>query len=71
MDLVPLLADSEAKILFVIADGLGGIDNKGRGTELEAARTPNLDRLASQGATGLIYPVAPGITPGSGPGCSA
>ncbi|NMT63892.1 2,3-bisphosphoglycerate-independent phosphoglycerate mutase [Marinobacter orientalis] len=68
MDLVPLLADSEAKILFVIADGLGGIDSEGRGTELEAARTPNLDRLASQGTTGLTYPVAPGITPGSGPG---
>ncbi len=68
MDLKPLLVDSDAKILFVVADGLGGIDSKGRGTELEAARTPNLDRLASQGATGLTYPVAPGITPGSGPG---
>lgn len=68
MDLVPLLAESETKILFVVADGLGGIDSKGRGTELEAARTPNLDRLAKQGATGLTYPVAPGITPGSGPG---
>ncbi|XKH59126.1 2,3-bisphosphoglycerate-independent phosphoglycerate mutase [Halomonas sediminis] len=68
MDLRPLLTESEAKILFVVADGLGGIDSEGRGTELEAARTPNLDRLASQGATGLTYPVAPGITPGSGPG---
>ncbi|CAM4190944.1 2,3-bisphosphoglycerate-independent phosphoglycerate mutase [Vreelandella rituensis] len=68
MDLRPLLTESEAKILFIVADGLGGIDSGGRGTELEAARTPNLDRLASQGATGLTYPVAPGITPGSGPG---
>ncbi|WP_404361789.1 2,3-bisphosphoglycerate-independent phosphoglycerate mutase [Marinobacter sp.] len=68
MDLRPLLAESETKILFVVADGLGGIDSEGRGTELEAARTPNLDRLARQGATGLTYPVAPGITPGSGPG---
>ncbi|WP_166260664.1 2,3-bisphosphoglycerate-independent phosphoglycerate mutase [Marinobacter salicampi] len=68
MDLRPLLTESDTKILFVIADGLGGIDSEGRGTELEAARTPNLDRLASQGATGLTYPVAPGITPGSGPG---
>ncbi|GGY76791.1 2,3-bisphosphoglycerate-independent phosphoglycerate mutase [Marinobacter zhanjiangensis] len=68
MDLNPLLVESEAKILFVIADGLGGIDSGGRGTELEAARTPNLDQLARQGVTGLAYPVAPGITPGSGPG---
>lgn len=68
MELVPLLTKSETRILFVVADGLGGIDSEGRGTELEAARTPNLDRLASQGTTGLTYPVAPGITPGSGPG---
>ena len=63
-----LLRESDAKILFVIADGLGGIDYQGRGTELEAAQTPNLDQLAREGATGLIWPVAPGITPGSGPG---
>lgn len=64
MDLRPLLVESKTKILFVIADGLGGIDSEGRGTELEAARTPNLDRLAQQGATGLIFPVAPGSGPG-------
>ncbi|HEX9636125.1 MAG TPA: 2,3-bisphosphoglycerate-independent phosphoglycerate mutase, partial [Acidobacteriota bacterium] len=37
-------------------------------TPLEAARTPNLDRLAAEGAVGLQDPVYPGITPGSGPG---
>lgn len=68
MDLGHLLQKSDAKILFVIADGLGGLDVDGRGTELEAARTPNLDRLAREGTTGLMIPVAPGITPGSGPG---
>lgn len=67
-DLVPRLQQrNETKILFLIADGLGGIPGA-RGTELEAATTPHLDRLASQGATGLLVPVGPGITCGSGPG---
>jgi 2,3-bisphosphoglycerate-independent phosphoglycerate mutase len=35
---------------------------------METARIPNLDRLASEGACGLLRHVAPGITPGSGPG---
>jgi len=37
-------------------------------TELEAAATPNLDRLAARGTSGSSVPVLPGITPGSGPG---
>src|SRR5688572_20267704 len=37
-------------------------------TELEEAATPHLDRLAAEGVTGLLEPVGPGITPGSGPG---
>ncbi len=37
-------------------------------TELETARTPNLDALARTGVCGGSIPVKPGITPGSGPG---
>ncbi|MEL7673850.1 MAG: 2,3-bisphosphoglycerate-independent phosphoglycerate mutase, partial [Chloroflexota bacterium] len=36
-------------------------------TELEAAHTPNLDRLAREGSVGLSIPVARGVAPGSGP----
>src|SRR5256885_12251447 len=37
-------------------------------TELESARTPNLDACVREGISGLTIPVLPGITPGSGPG---
>ena len=37
-------------------------------SELDASHLPNLDRLAGCSACGLTDPVAPGITPGSGPG---
>lgn len=63
-----LLRPSDSKIVMLILDGLGGIRN-GRieATALEAADTPNLDRLASEGACGRSLPISTGITPGSGP----
>lgn len=65
----PLVVRNETKIVLVVADGLGGLPMEPGGpTELEAARTPYLDRLAAEGAVGLSTPVAPGIAPGSGPG---
>ncbi len=57
-----------SKIVLLIMDGLGDLPGANGLTPLEAARTPNLDRLASQGICALSTPVAPGITPGSGPG---
>src|SRR5690606_25232085 len=67
--LIPKLAQpNDRKIAFVIADGLGGISGDAAGTELELADTPHLDQLARIGVTGLLDPLAPGITCGSGPG---
>ena len=69
-DLIKELREaSSSKIVLMVADGLGGLPiEPGGKTELETARTPNLDALAAEGTTGLATPVLPGITPGSGPG---
>src|SRR5438874_3892658 len=69
-DLVAELRETnDSKIVLLVADGLGGLPMEPGGkTELETARTPNLDALVREGICGLSTPVAPGITPGSGPG---
>ena len=56
------------KIVLLIMDGLGGMGMETGGlSALEAAKTPHMDRLASEGALGQIVPIRLGITPGSGP----
>ena len=64
-----LRENNDSKIILLVADGLGGLPlQPGEKTELETARTPNLDACARDGVCGLSLPVLPGITPGSGPG---
>ncbi len=53
---------------MLVADGLGGLPMQPGGlTELETARTPNLDALATRGVQGASIPVLPGDCPGKRP----
>lgn len=63
-----LSVQTDSKIVMLVADGLGGLQGPDGLSELEAARLPNLDQLASESVCGVIQHVLPGITPGSGPG---
>lgn len=65
----PLLNDGEgSKIVLLVMDGLGGLPmEEGGETELEAAKTPNMDALAKKSMMGLHQSIRTGITAGSGP----
>jgi 2,3-bisphosphoglycerate-independent phosphoglycerate mutase len=63
-----LSTHGDTKLVLLVMDGLGGLPGPDGLTELEAARTPNLDKLAAEGISGLSCPITPGVTPGSGPG---
>ena len=63
-----LSVPNDTKILLLVIDGLGGLPNESGRSELEQAHIPRLDRLAQESVCGLTVPVAPGVTPGSGPG---
>ena len=65
-----LTLKTNAKLVLVVLDGLGDLATREQAyvTPLEAARTPNMDALAKDSAQGRMIPLAPGLTPGSGPG---
>jgi len=64
-----MAVDNGSKIILLLLDGLGGVPwEPGGKTELEAASTPNMDTLTSKASLGLSEVVAPGFSPGSGPG---
>jgi 2,3-bisphosphoglycerate-independent phosphoglycerate mutase len=69
LDIRKLTRPSTTRIVMLVVDGLGGYPHPDTGrSELETAALPNLDSIASESACGLTIPIAPGITPGSGPG---
>ena len=64
-----MAVDNGSKIILLVMDGLGGLPlEPGGPTELEAARTPNMDALTARSSLGLSEVVAPAFSPGSGPG---
>jgi 2,3-bisphosphoglycerate-independent phosphoglycerate mutase len=63
-----LISPNNSKIVLLVMDGLGGLPMEPGGkTELETAKTPNMDRLAAEGMLGQTLPIDYGVTPGSGP----
>jgi 2,3-bisphosphoglycerate-independent phosphoglycerate mutase len=63
------LAEGEGKIVLLVLDGLGDIRTATQPlTPLERAAVPHFDALARRSTLGRLVPVAPGVTPGSGPG---
>jgi 2,3-bisphosphoglycerate-independent phosphoglycerate mutase len=58
---------SSRKYLILIGDGMADypIAELGGKTPLQAARTPNLDRLARKGTLGRVSTIPPGFSPGS------
>lgn len=61
------MSDASRTFLFLVGDGMGDwpMDELGGKTALQAAHTPNMDRLAGLGLTGLCHTVPDTMPPGS------
>ena len=62
-----LTDNSQIKIIYVLLDGVGDLphpDIKNK-TPLQAAKTPNMDKLAKNGKMGEVISVGKGIAPES------
>ena len=67
MSLSTLSDNQDARILYVLLDGIGDLPNPNLNgqTPLEAAKTPNIDSLARKGKMGQVISVGKGISPQS------
>lgn len=61
------MKDQDPKYVILVGDGMGdyALPQLGGRTPLEAARTPNLDRLAAIGRLGTLCTIPEGMEPGS------
>jgi len=55
------------KYIILLGDGMADRPHAGLGgkTCLQAAKTPNLDRLATLGEVGMVHTIPEGFPPGS------
>tara|TARA_B100000131_G_scaffold70443_1_gene66766 strand:+ start:30066 stop:31289 length:1224 start_codon:yes stop_codon:yes gene_type:complete len=60
-----LVNRNKSKQLLIVLDGVGGIPNTVK-TELDSAKTPNLNKFIKKSETGCHIPIKLGLTPGSG-----
>lgn len=61
-----LVIQNDSKIVFLVVDGLGDIQQPdGRETPLAVAETPVMDDLARENCTGQVETIRPGVIPGS------
>ena len=60
-----LCEKNDSKIVLLVMDGVGGIQGENGKTELQTAKTPNLDELAKKSVCGVMDPIAKGVTPAS------
>jgi len=59
---------TDSKIVLMVIDGFGDVTDPETGnTYFDEAVTPNMDAHTTRSICGLHTPIAPGITPGSGP----